>query len=296
VPTDGISLYDIISTYNIIVKSNLNIKQINAIRKHLSIVKGGKFPTYTKAKVIGLYISDVPGNNLTDIGSGPTVEDSSTFKDCYLYLNESGLFYELPHSVQEIIIHGLLGEIEETSKTLCTNVSCNVLLGSNKEILKSLQDYLSKIIRTTVCTHEFIGNCGDISNFLYKYSSFPYFSIPQCFIWGGESTVDISKKMKIGTGGRNQELILHYLIDSIEKGLFANVILVSIGTDGIDGNSPNMGAYFDSDILKKRFFNLDFLKDGLFRHDSANTLPKELILTTGPTFSNVGDIILLLQY
>ena len=130
-----------------------------------------------------------------------------------------------------------------------------------------------------------------------NYISFPYIGIPHCSIWGGESTVNIGQNKEIGQGGRNQELILNALIKVLEKDItHQNFIFLSIGTDGIDGNSENMGAFLETEMIKKISINIDSLKNGLIRHDSANTLPQEFIIKTGQTFINVSDIIILLLY
>lgn len=292
-----LSYDDIILTYQLLVKSGLSINQINSIRKHLSTIKGGKLVFKTKAHIIGLLVSDVLGDELSTIGSGPTCIDNSTFTDAYGYLKEANLIKEIPKSVLKLFELGLNGLKEETVKFLPFNRFIkNFLLSSNKTILSEIQNTLSKYkIDSEICSTEFSGESKEIGEFLFNYCSFPYTSIPKAFIYGGESFVTIRKDEipSNSLGGRNQELILSFIISSIDKKCSCDFLIVSLGTDGIDGNSEYAGAFYISNI---EILNKNKLNKDLINHNSSNSLPNYCYIKTGPTGTNVADIILLLKF
>lgn len=297
---EGISLQDLVITYKLLVNSGLSISKINTIRKQISLVKGGGLNKFTKARIIGLYVSDVPGDNISDIGSGPSVRNTSNIEDCYNYLLESNLIDKLPDSVKKIINNkqksaNLRKNIEKTKE----NIE-NYLLGSNYSFLKAIQDVFNKYnIQNSICSTKFSGEAKEIGKYIFNYSNYPYTSLPYCLMWGGESTVIISSSSeKIGIGGRNQEVILSFFIETLEKfdKIHQNFIFISFGTDGKDGNSENAGGYLINQLSYSSSVSIEQLKKGLADHNSANTLPKENIIRTGLTDTNVSDIILLMIY
>ena len=300
VPETDLNKNDVIETYKQLLVSGLPIQKINIIRKHLSQVKGGKLINKTKAQIIGLLISDIPGDDIGSIGSGPTVPVYSSVQKCLTILKESGLYQTLPKNVVNY-----LSIKEQSFKTYPSQENIqklsplNFLLSSNSTILKTIQEYfLSFDLSTDICTTAFSGDSQEIANFLSRYILFPYVGIPKCLIFGGESTVQIGENINLtdSQGGRNQELVLSFMLNYLNNRFFSNVILVSIGTDGIDGHSSNAGAIFISEIHKNKITEIEHLQQQLKVHNSAQCLPLECYIKTGPTGSNVGDVIILLIY
>ena len=171
-PVENISEADLIKTYKALVISGYPIQQINIIRKHLSSIKGGKLVLKTKAQIIGILISDVPGDDLATIGSGPTVEDKSTFEDCLKLLKQNNIISLIPSSIVSFLEKGTKNESYETVKKF-PNVKQvkNFLLSSNHTFLKQMQDTLSKVCYTDICTTKFDGEAKDIATFLSQYVS-----------------------------------------------------------------------------------------------------------------------------
>ena len=300
VPEPTLSRKDVIEMYRQLVISGLPIQEINILRKHLSLIKGGKLIEKTKAQIIGLLISDVPGDDIASIGSGPTVKDYSTFQDCLKILQESNLLDRIPITIKKYFLDNLFSNKDESLKIInAIREPMNFLLCSNKNILETIQNKLVKNdINTTICSSTFSGEAQEIGSFLVNYIQFPYIGIPYCLLYGGESIVSIkpNKLNSESQGGRNQELILSFICDYVEKQSTSNVVIVSFGTDGIDGNSTYAGAFFSSKFNKIHFSKFDSLKYNLKIHNSANALPTDCYINTGPTGTNVGDILLILCY
>ncbi len=299
VPYEFFSFKDIIETYKLLLVSGLPIQQINKIRKQLSQIKGGKILFMTKARIIGLLVSDIPSTDIGAIGSGPTVPDFISFQECMSILQKSDLIHKIPVSVKNYFSkRAQLNDYSQPSVLENKTDYENFLLCSNKTLLAVIQDVMNSYgISTNICSDIFSGDAREISSFLSKYTNFPYISLPVCFLYGGESTVRIAtQEFNSSTGGRNQELVLNFICDYLERDSITNVILVSLGTDGIDGNSTNAGAFFSNECHKGTLPTISFLKENLFSHNSAICLPSECYIKTGPTGTNVGDIIILILY
>lgn len=298
-PVPDIPLDSIITTYQYLVTSGLTIQEINTIRKHLSQIKGGKLPFITKAQIIALIISDVPDNDLSSIGSGPTIEDHSTFAECLYYIQKSNLSTMLPQEVYQYLEKNSLYEKLETFKKFPFPMKVsNFLLCSNSNILNELYNQFSSYIETSICSNAFKGEANTIGSFLAKFISFPYTSVPKCLLYGGESVVTIDKNtFKSDTaGGRNQELIVSFINYCLKEKLPHQVFILSLGTDGIDGNSLHAGAFFCNVNSNTYQYDLEKLIIDLINHNSGNALPFYNYITTGSTGTNVGDIIILLCY
>lgn len=296
-PQDTITLEDLQVLNNMLLKSGLDIHDINAVRKHVDRVKGGGLISATKANVIGLYVSDVLGNDLSFVGSGPTVVDQTTFSDCVHLLRSKEIWQEVPVSIRELLTRGEAGQVTETLKDYPSEQKVrNILLGSNHLPLEALKTTLEEGgVTTIVLTETFAGEASLLGEFLAHYCSYPYVGRPKALLAGGESVVALRTYFEPApSGGRNQELVLAWLVEMLENTSNASndVLLVSVGTDGIDGNSPHAGAigipamWEGEDTLEK--FRL-----ALERHESSSVLGKALI-TTGPTKTNVADLLVLL--
>lgn len=290
-----VPLNDLRKITELLILSGASIEEINVVRKHLSLIKGGGIVKRCRGRVVSLIISDVPFDSIEVIASGPTTSDSSTFKDAMSILSRYRLFEKIPESVREIILKGLRGEIDETLKDSDekTRKVDNFIVASNYDLCTKVKEYLEKsCIRTAYLTSNIQGEAREIAKTLggLIYDTFYRrndFEKPIVFILGGETTVSVKGK---GMGGKNQELSLAispYLTKV--KGVF-----LSFGTDGIDGNSLSGGAICDSkSIMRAQKLNLNY-RDFLKNNDSHAFFSKlRDTVITGRTGTNVMDVMLL---
>jgi len=264
-----------------LMKAGADINELNAVRKHLSKVKGGRLAKQLyPATVINLIISDVVGDPLDVISSGPTVPDRTTFSDAKQVLVKYNLWDDC--SACRIIEKGVKGQVEETPKEgdpVFEKVH-SFIIGSNETALLAANTYLTSLGMKPEILRNVKGDAREVGRMfagLLKKG--------RTFIAGGETTVKVTGK---GMGGRNQEIALSCAlgIDGTESVLFA-----SFGTDGIDGNSPADGAVVDGSTIKKaKELGLDpieFQKN----NDSYNFFKKiGACILTGPTRTNVNDV------
>jgi len=276
---DGVSLRDKQLVTDILLKSGASIQEINCIRKHLSKVKGGKLLDHLRCDAISLVMSDVSGNDLSVIASGITYFDSTTFGDAKRILMRYGLQKTVPKSVIQRIELGIKGVISETPKSKRIR---NYVISSNKNCLDAMARHSRQLGFSTRVVQRISGNVSKTSVKIIKM-------LPKrknsCVIFGGETTVTVKGK---GKGGRNQELVLH-ILKNLKKQNKKDVI-VSVGTDGIDGNTDVAGAISESDMPAEKMNR--FLRS----NDSYHFFKKYggLILT-GPTHTNLMDIGLILR-
>ncbi len=274
-----ISLESMIEVTNELMKKGCTIEELNTVRKHLSCVKGGQLAKICKAKIIGLIMSDIIGNPIEFISSGPTCEDSTTFHDAFKILKKYDVKNE---EAVELIKSGIAGKIEETPKKL-ENVE-NFVIADIKMACEEAKDiakekgYNAKILKT-----DLRGEAKEIGKDLARYAKiYPrYHSI---LIAGGETTVKVKGK---GKGGRNQEMMLSAIGEIRNE----PIAMLSFGTDGIDGNSPAGGAIIDGFSYKKvEKLGLNPAKY-LEENDSYSFFEKlgDAIIT-GYTGTNVMDI------
>lgn len=297
-PVEGLTMEDEQRTTQILLESGANIHEINAIRKHISQVKGGRLARLAyPATLVSLVLSDVIGDSLDSIASGPTVPDSSTFGDCVHILEKYRIESQLPSAVREHLEKGIRGEVEETPKTddPAFMRTQNMIIGSNILALKAAKSkadelgYNSLILSTFIEgeTREVARVHAAIAKEILK-RDLPI-RRPACIISGGETTVTIWGK---GLGGRNQEFVLAV---AIEVDGLEDVVILSGGTDGTDGPTDAAGAVADGLTVKRaKSMGLD-PKRYLRENDSYHffqTLGDLLI--TGPTFTNVMDLRLMI--
>ena len=287
---DQISLKDYQILNEELIKSGADIKEINSIRKFISKVKGGKLLDFIHpASTIALILSDVVGNDLEFIASGPTIKSKNvTISEIKKIVLKYDLQDKLPSSIKKFV--------ETKSETLETEnkktIVSNILIGSNETAVKAATLEAERLgYHTTVIDSKV--NCDanilaeQIHNiFLKNYKS----KEKLCFVWSGETTVKVKGK---GKGGRNQHLAL-VLLDLI-KDESTNYQFASIGTDGTDGNTNSAGAFISREIYKKSKTKGLSIKDYLSRFDSNNFFKKcDGIIKTGPTGTNVMDIMILM--
>ena len=283
VPQDGLNIKDLRNVTKDLLNCGAEISEINTVRKHLSKIHGGKVPMHTKAKIVSLIISDVTGNRITDIASGPCCPDPTTFKNAVNILEK----YNIKNKkIFEFLKKGIKGRIIENPKKnnpIFKNVK-NVLLASGKDMLKKAELFLNKNKIQTLNLGD--GIKGESRQIALKHAKKILETNKKKFaiISGGETTVTVSGS---GKGGRNSEYALS-LFNKVKN--TDDIAVISCDTDGIDGSEDNAGVYFDNKILKKaNQLNLDpelFLK----KNDSYTFFKKlNSLIHTGPTLTNVND-------
>lgn len=297
-PAAPITLAEKQATTRLLLACGANIHEINAVRKHLSQVKGGQLARLAyPATVLALLLSDVIGDDLDVIGSGPTAPDRSTFADVNAVLHKYGLWERVPRAVGERIESGLSGEIPETPKTgePALSRAQNLVIGSARlAVDAAVQTARSFGLRTVVLSTFIEGETRDVARMHAAIakevlSSGRPVRAPACLISGGETTVTLRGN---GLGGRNQEFVLAAAIDLTGH---HRVVVLSGGTDGTDGPTDAAGAIADGATLARaERLGLDarrFLAD----NDSYHFFePLGDLLKTGPTNTNVMDVRLVL--
>jgi glycerate 2-kinase len=299
-PVDGISLADMRQTTDALLRSGAAIHEINIVRKHLDVVKGGGLARFAApAAVITLVLSDVVGNPLDAIASGPTVPDTSTFLDAAAVFDRYGLWQHAPASVVERLRAGVAGELRETPKPgdPLFERTQTVVVGSNLLACKAAAAAAEELgLHSLVLTTFVEGEAREAGRVLagvlreVAASGHPL-TRPCCIVAGGETTVTIRGG---GRGGRNQELCLSAAFAL--RGL-DDVILASIGTDGTDGPTDAAGAYVDGSTLARASeVNLDAARH-LADNDSYPFFDRlGDLIRTGPTNTNVNDLYVLFAF
>lgn len=297
-PAKGLTIEDKQMTTRILLESGATIHEINRLRKHISQVKGGRLARSAyPSTLISLILSDVIGDNLDIIASGPTAADKSTFDDCLRIVDKYNIRHKIPPPVLEHLEKGTRGEIEETPKkdNPCFRRTQNLIIGSNILAVRAAQKkadelgYNSLIISTFIEgeTKEVAKVHAAIAKEILK-TGFPV-PRPACVISGGETTVTIRGK---GVGGRNQEFVLAaaIAIDALE-----DVAVLSGGTDGTDGPTQAAGAIADGlTVQRAQSLGLD-PENYLLGNDSYHFFQAlNDLLITGPTFTNVMDLRLVM--
>jgi glycerate 2-kinase len=284
-PAPGVSLHDKQRITNLLLGSGASIHEVNVVRKHLSSIKGGQLLRHVdrSCTVVSLILSDVTGDDVAAIASGPTCPDNSTFEDAQKILKKYCI--KSPGTVDRHISKGARGEISDTPKPgdpVFSSVH-NMVIGNNAVACKSAVDYLKQRgLRAVHIGSGFDGEARDFGRFLARLSS-DLAGAPFAIVAGGETTVRLDRSRN-GIGGRNQEAALACAME-----LGQDVTAAFIGTDGIDGNSKAAGALVSpkATLLAKK---MD-LQKYLDRHDSYHALKKmHSLIFTGYTGTNVNDI------
>ena len=282
-----VSLGDLQITTQMLLESGADINEINTIRKHLSLVKGGQLLKNVKCMVVSFIISDIVGDPLEFIASGPTYPDSTTFKDARDVLERYGLLKRVPLRVKEVIARGLKGGIPETPKQgdpVFDNVH-NFIVANNDIAVNAAKDEAEKLgYQTRVFTTSLTGEAREKGVFLLNKVKNYDISGKTVFISGGETTVTIRGN---GHGGRNQEMVLAN-VEGLSSG---DIVFSSFATDGVDGKSDAAGAIADGFTLKRaRKQGLD--PNVFLRENDSYTFFKKLndCFITGSTGTNVMDV------
>ena len=275
---DDITLDDKIYVTNLLLKSGASIQEFNCIRKHLSKIKGGRLVENIKCHGIGFVMSDVEGDDLSSIASGTTYMDNTTFLDALNIINKYKLKNKIPLEILQRLEDGFKGKIPETLKK--TKIE-NYIIANNKDCLKVMESK-AKEFGYKVKTIQVFGNIKDATKTIMENISKEQKS---CLIFGGETTVEVIGK---GSGGRSQELVLRVLKNSQN---LKKMIISSMGTDGIDGNTFFAGA-----ITENIKIDESIIKEFLKNSDSGRFFQKQKSnIRTDFTHTNLMDIGVILK-
>ena len=273
-----ITLDDKIYVTNLLLKSGATIQEFNCIRKHLSKIKGGKLVENMKCQGISLVMSDVEGDDLSSIASGTTYMDDTTFADALDIIEKYKLKRKIPLEVLQVLEKGLNKKNSEIPKKSKIE---NYIIANNKDCLEVMQKTAEKM-GYKVTTIQIFGDIKDaVTKILENISE----NKKICLIFGGETTVRVLGK---GMGGRNQELVLR-ILKNTQK--LKKIVIASMGTDGIDGNSVFAGAItenirIDSSVMKEFLINSD--SGRFFQKQKGN-------IVTDFTHTNLMDIGVILS-
>jgi len=297
-PADGITLEEKQELTQLLLDCGADIKEINTIRKHISQMKGGWLARWAyPSTVITFILSDVVGDPLDVIASGPTVPDTSTFQEAWEILKRYGLVNEIASSIRNHLQAGREGKIKETPKageSVFEKVH-NMIIGSNIVALRAAEKEFSLAgFNTITLSSSIVGETSEAARFHGAIareiaSTGKPIGRPACILSGGETTVTIRGS---GLGGRNQEFALSgaFEISGLER-----AVLLSAGTDGTDGPTDAAGAIADyTTNARAREMGIDPVKY-LENNDSYHFFKKlGDLLITGPTRTNVMDVRILL--
>ena len=298
-PAEELTLTDLQETTQALLAAGATINEINTIRKHLSAVKGGSLARLAApAQVYALILSDVVGDPLEIIASGPTVPDPSTFADAWAIVEQYDLETALPAPVIRWLQAGLAGAIPDTPdrQDPLFNRVTNAIIGSNRIAARAAvaaaqeAGFNAQLLTTFVEgeAREVARVVAGLTKGLAKDEGLPR---PACLVLGGETTVTIRGN---GQGGRNQEMAL---AAAIALQGWDNTLIVCLGTDGTDGPTDAAGAFaFGTTFAQAEKLGLE-ASDFLNRNDAYNFFSAlDDLIITGPTHTNVNDLTFILVW
>lgn len=294
-PAGRITLVDKQRTTRALLASGATIGEVNAVRKHISKLKGGRLAQLVApATLVSLILSDVVGDALEDIASGPTVADPSTYADCLGIIRRYSLQEKIPAAVLDHLARGANAELEETPKpdSAAFGKARNIIVGSNRTALAAAQRQAEALGYHTMILSDAVE--GESRSVAAEHAALvraiqetdtPPINRPACLLAGGETTVTVRGN---GLGGRNQE---YALAAAMEIDGADGVVALSAGTDGTDGPTDAAGAIVDGATIArgkaKGLTAVEFLR----RNDSYHFLQAtDDLMRTGPTLTNVMDL------
>ena len=296
-PVDGVTLADKQRTTRLLLRSGATINEINVVRKHLSLIKGGGLAASTRARIVTLLLSDVIGDDLGSIGSGPTAGDPSTFADAVEVLQRYRSWHAVPETVRRYLHRGRKGDVSETLKPGSRRLRAvqHHIIGNNRIMLEAVARAAQQAdLHTKFVSYPITGEARVAAKQLTDLAKaitegHGILKRPCCVVAGGETTVTVTGR---GKGGRAQEFAASA---ALEIAGLPNTWVVALGTDGTDGPTDAAGAIVSGRTIaraKKRSIDL---RSSLDRHNTYSAF-KALgsHIHTGPTGTNVNDLYLLL--
>jgi glycerate-2-kinase len=302
-PVEGLTLRDKQEVTSLLLKAGSSIDELNAVRKHLSAVKGGRFAKAAcPAQIVALILSDVIGDRLDVIASGPTARDMTTYTDALTVIDKYGLKGSMPSRVTAFLERGIAGQELETVKSgdSCLLKTRNVIIGGINHALAAAKEAIRQLgISSDILTKELQGEAKEAARFLARAAQKTRDELNpgerRCLLSGGETIVTVREN---GKGGRNQELAMAF---AIEIAGTTGVTLLSAGTDGTDGPTNAAGAIVDGSTVQ-RARELGVHPEPYLGNNDSYTFFSRLdaldkdkhLLVTGPTGTNVMDIQIIL--
>jgi glycerate 2-kinase len=294
---DGCSANDMTKVNDLLINSGMSISEINAVRKHLSVVKGGQLARVVyPATLVNLILSDVPGNQLDVIASGPTVPDPTTFRQALSVLSTFEISGIVPRKILTYLKDGIAGKRPETPKPAdpVFEKTNNILIGTNRTALEASRNKALEFnINAIIIDDQLQGDVGSVAEYIVetaiKFKNDNNEVKPVCLLFGGETSVKMRGK---GAGGRNQHLAL---MSAILLQNNPGITILSAGTDGNDGPTCAAGAVVDSNTVSDALLKNADAGKYLNEFDSFHYFKKaggQII--TGPTMTNVMDIIVVI--
>jgi glycerate-2-kinase len=292
-PYEGISLADKQLMTDLLLKAGASISELSAVRKHLAAVKGGRLAEIAyPAGVMSFIISDVIGDSLDVIASGPTSPDGTTYTDALKVIEKYRLKDKSPGSVTDLLKKGADGIVPETPKEnsrIFKKVS-NLIIANNGKALQAARDKAEALgFEAHVSSAELAGEAREagkrLAGKVFEIKNARRSEKPYCLVSGGETTVTVKGN---GLGGRNMEMALSF---AIEIGGIGGVTFLSAGTDGTDGPTDAAGAIVDGETVS-RATALDMDPLGYLGDNDSYHFFQKLgdLFITGPTGTNVMDI------
>lgn len=293
-PSRGIGLEDKIAVTSALMRAGTPIRELNMVRKHLSAIKGGRLVAAVHgARVLTLVLSDVIGNDLATIGSGPTVADPTTFAEAVAILKRRKVWGRAPETVRDLLERGVAGEIEETIKPgdLRLSGTVTMIIGDNGTAVDGAE---REAVALGYRVHRWNGFSGEAEAAgRAAAAALANLDSPRsCIIAGGEPVVTLHRT---GRGGRAQHCALASAIEMARQGgrMRPDTALLVAGSDGIDGPTVAAGAFADPEtIARARAAGLDPQRM-LAQNDSYTFFSAlDALLITGPTGTNVADLLI----
>jgi len=282
---------------NLLIRCGATINEINCVRKHLSLIKGGQLARIIRpAQLVTVILSDVTGNPLEVIGSGPTVPDSSTFNDALKVIEKHNLTTDITSGVLNYLKDGASGIHAETPKPgdPLFEGTINIMAGTNQIALKAAKnEAVSLGFKSYIIDSELNGDvesvCESVLSTALSFRKNNDIQKPACLLYGGEPTIKISGN---GRGGRNQHLALSAAIRLRNT---PGITLLSAGTDGTDGPTEAAGAVADSETVMRAISLNEDPENYLCEFNSYSFFKRVGgLIVTGPTFTNVMDLVVVL--
>lgn len=294
IPPKGVEVYELADMFHLLLNSGIPINEMNIVRKHVCLLKGGQLAqALHHVNLITIISSDVPNDDVETIGSAPTICDSSTFKDAFQVLKRNNLWDEIAHSIRIHIAKGMSGDIPDTPKPGLNDHPKHTIsiVSTASNLAEKIEHKLkAKGYNTWVSSKAYNDDVRKVSKMICSkaisvLSNADSIKKPAALVCFGESTVHVKGS---GKGGRNQELAL---ISAISIEGQHHISMLSVGTDGIDGSTDAAGAIIDSRTTlmarKKKLSPEEYLQnnDSYHFHEQMDTL-----LKIGPTGENLMDL------
>ncbi len=294
---EGCTLEDLKTLNSILIKSGADIAEMNCIRKHLSNVKGGLLSRLAfPSKVVSLILSDVIGDPLDVIASGPTAPDPTTYKDAMAIIRKYHIEHDIPDSIWVVLNEGLEKKRPETLKEFdeINDLTKNLVIGTNKLALTTASEKAEFLgYEPMIITNRLEGDVLEVAEYIdesIRNAAKDTTHTKKCLLFGGEPTIQVRGN---GLGGRNQHLAL-WMAKKLAS--HPGITFLSAGTDGTDGPTDAAGAVVDANtLIHSALLNLNI--DDYIQHCDSYHFFEQAggLIKTGPTQTNVMDLMLVLM-